>query len=183
MYIKYRQVIEISPPKFTEEYLKFFGALFSVFLAFYLVNIFWAKEKGSKQSNQLHRLCLIHLESLIMTGTKIKEIHNRLLEKDWHENEWKDMYVIDTAVLKDIEKLKSIYNEFLKIVNDNGDNLTYDKQLESVILTLMQEAGPIIQNLSLLKSTIPNKKIISFEFDKVIQIASQAKGQLLKEQV
>lgn len=168
IFFRYRNQISFVPPVFLEEYLKFFGSLVAVFIAFFLVDVFWASEKGLKQAEQIKKMFIFKLETIhkLVLITKIE-----LAPKDTE----KEAIRAEEKVLINIKELCAEQKDVLTILNEHGTAIAEDKKLEAELFLFLGVVSPLIRDLNNFDSIRP----ASPEIDQALaNIENQVKDML-----
>lgn len=147
--IRYQSQINFVPESFLAEYLKFMGSLVAIFMAFLLVDVFWASEKGLKQAGQIRKVFIFRLETIIkLTSSTKVELEPKSTKVDALKAEEK--------AIKNLQNLGIAQDEVAKILYDHGIAIAEDKNLETELFTFIGSISPVIRDLGAFDSIRPD---------------------------
>lgn len=144
--IRYSTQLSFTPSSFLDEYLKFIGSLITVFLAFYLVEVFWASERGMKKAEQIRKLFILKLDSVSDLVTKTNR--ELTIPKATSEEALKR----DEKILVSLKNLDLVRQDVTKMIDEHGAAISEDNNLEAELFKYLEEVDPVIRDLALVDS-------------------------------
>jgi hypothetical protein len=143
---RYSTQLTFTPSSFFDEYLKFIGSLITVFLAFYLVEVFWASERGIKKAEQIRKIFILKLESVSDIVTKTSQ--ELTVPKATSEEALKR----DDKVLTHLKNLDLVRQDVTKMLDEHGSSISEDNNLEVELFKYLEEVDPVIRDLAMIDS-------------------------------
>lgn len=143
---RYSAQISFAPSSFLDEYLKFIGSLVAVLLAFYLVEVFWASERGIRKAGQIRKLFILKLESVSDLVAKINQ--ELTIPKTTSEEALKR----DEKILANLKNLELVRQDVTNMLDEHGVAISEDNSLEVELFKYLEEVDPVIRDLAMVDS-------------------------------